>query len=470
MAFRSFLRSMHITEELMPGLLALRAHHAAGALREIKERRRALKSLRTALRRHEEALLSALHADMRKPRFEGYLADVALVHSELDHVLRHLEDWTRVQHPPTPLSLQPARSTLLLEPLGVVLIIAPWNYPAQLVLNPLIAALAAGNCAVVKPSNETPHTAAVVERILAEALPREVLVVQGPGMLVGERLITPFRFDHIFFTGSPAVGRRIMALAAPHLTPVTLELGGKSPAIVDRRVDVERAADRIAWGKFFNAGQTCIAPDHVLVHTAVQERFLEALKRAVLRYYGTDPQQSPHYARLVNDKRFGIVQRYLGEGTALVGGASDAGDRYIAPTVLTHVPSDAACMQEEIFGPVLPVLPWTGREEVLAQVARNPHPLAAYIFSSDRDAQRYFSRHIAFGGGCINHCMLHFGHPEMPFGGVGTSGMGRYHGRQGVLLFSNHKNLVQASTLIEHGLQQPPYSTWKERVLRWVVG
>jgi aldehyde dehydrogenase (NAD+) len=470
MAFRSFLRSMHITEELMPGLLALRAHHAAGALREIKERRRALKSLRTALRRHEEALLSALHADMRKPRFEGYLADVALVHSELDHVLRHLEDWTRVQHPPTPLSLQPARSTLLLEPLGVVLIIAPWNYPAQLVLNPLIAALAAGNCAVVKPSNETPHTAAVVERILAEALPREVLVVQGPGMLVGERLITPFRFDHIFFTGSPAVGRRIMALAAPHLTPVTLELGGKSPAIVDRRVDVERAADRIAWGKFFNAGQTCIAPDHVLVHTAVQERFLEALKRAVLRYYGTDPQQSPHYARLVNDKRFGIVQRYLGEGTALVGGASDAGDRYIAPTVLTHVPSDAACMQEEIFGPVLPVLPWTGREEVLAQVARNPHPLAAYIFSSDRVAQRYFSRQIAFGGGCINHCMLHFGHPEMPFGGVGTSGMGRYHGRQGVLLFSNHKNLVQASTLIEHGLQQPPYSTWKERVLRWVVG
>lgn len=454
----------------MPGLLALRAHHAAGALREINERRRALKSLRTALRRHEEALLTALHADMRKPRFEGYLADVALVHSELDHVLRHLEDWTRVQHPPTPLSLQPARSTLLLEPLGVVLIIAPWNYPAQLVLNPLIAALAAGNCAVVKPSNETPHTAAVVERILAEALPREVMVVQGPGALVGERLITPFRFDHIFFTGSPAVGRRIMALAAPHLTPVTLELGGKSPAIVDRSVDVERAADRIAWGKFFNAGQTCIAPDHVLVHTAVQERFLAAMKRAVLRHYGTDPQQSPHYARLVNDKRFGIVQRYLREGTALVGGASDAGDRYIAPTVLTHVPSDAACMQEEIFGPVLPVLPWTGREEVLAQVARNPHPLAAYIFSSDRGAQRYFSRHIAFGGGCINHCMLHFGHPGMAFGGVGTSGMGRYHGRQGLLQFSNQKNLVQASTLIEHGLQQPPYSAWKERVLRWVMG
>jgi aldehyde dehydrogenase (NAD+) len=297
-----------------------------------------------------------------------------------------------------------------------------------------------------------------------------VVVVQGPGALVGERLITPFRFDHIFFTGSPAVGRRIMALAAPHLTPVTLELGGKSPAIVDRSVDVERAADRIAWGKFFNAGQTCIAPDHVLVHTAVQERFLAAMKRAVLRHYGTDPQQSPHYARLVNDKRFGIVQRYLGEGTVLVGGASDAGDRYIAPTVLTHVPSDAACMQEEIFGPVLPVLPWTGREEVLAQVARNPHPLAAYIFSSDRGAQRYFSRHIAFGGGCINHCMLHFGHPGMAFGGVGTSGMGRYHGRQGLLQFSNQKNLVQASTLIEHGLQQPPYSAWKERVLRWVMG
>jgi aldehyde dehydrogenase (NAD+) len=461
---------MHITEELMPRLHALRERHAAGALRDIAGRRRALKSLRAALRRHEEALLTALHTDMRKPRFEGYLADVALVHSELDHILAHLDDWTRPQHPSTPLSLQPARSTLLLEPLGVVLIIAPWNYPAQLVLNPLIAALAAGNCAVVKPSNETPHTAAVVERILAEALPQDVLVVQGPGRLVGERLITPFRFDHIFFTGSPAVGRQIMALAAPHLTPVTLELGGKSPTIVDRRVDVERAAERITWGKFFNAGQTCIAPDHVLVHTAVQERFLAAVKRTVERFYGTDPQRSPCYARLVNDRRFSTVQGYLGEGSVLVGGTADAGDRYIAPTVLTDVPAEAGCMREEIFGPVLPVLPWTEREEVLAQVARNPHPLAAYIFSSDRGAQRYFSERIAFGGGCINHCMLHFGHTEMSFGGVGTSGMGRYHGRQGLLQFSNQKNLLHASTLIEHGLQQPPYNSWKERVLRWVVG
>jgi aldehyde dehydrogenase (NAD+) len=461
---------MQITDVLLPRLHALRAHHATGALRPLDARRKALKALRAALRRHEEALLAALHADMRKPRFEGYLADTALVHSELDHTLQHLAEWTRPQHPPTPLSLQPARSTLLLEPLGVVLIIAPWNYPAQLVLNPLIAALAAGNCAVVKPSNETPHTAAVVERILTEALPQEVLVVQGPGKLVGERLITPFRFDHIFFTGSPAVGREIMALAAPHLTPVTLELGGKSPAIVDRKVDVERAAERITWSKFFNAGQTCIATDHVLVHSAVQERFLTAVQRNIQRYYGNDPQRSPDYARLVNDRRFRTVQGYLSEGTVRAGGASDAGERYIAPTVLTEVPTDARCMQEEIFGPVMPVLSWTEREEVLAHVARNPHPLAAYIFSSDRDTQQYFTERIAFGGGCINHCMLHFGHAELPFGGVGNSGMGRYHGRQGVLLFSNQKGLVHASTLIEHGLQQPPYSPWKERVLRWVVG
>lgn len=461
---------MQITEPLLPRLQALRAHHATGALRTVNERREALKALRAALRKHEEALLTALHADMRKPRFEGYLADVALVHSELDHTLQHLTEWTRPQYPPTPLSLQPARSTLLLEALGVVLIIAPWNYPAQLVLNPLIAALAAGNCAVVKPSNETPHTAAVVERILTEALPEEVLVVQGPGKLVGERLITPFRFDHIFFTGSPAVGREIMALAAPHLTPVTLELGGKSPAIVDRKSDVERAAERITWSKFFNAGQTCIATDHVLVHSAVQERFLAAVQRSIHRYYGTDPQRSPDLARLVNDRRFNTVQGYLGEGTVLAGGTSEAADRYIAPTVLTAVAPHARCMQEEIFGPVMPVLPWTEREEVLAHVARNPQPLAAYIFSSDRGAQRYFTERIAFGGGCINHCMLHFGHAELPFGGVGTSGMGRYHGKQGVQLFSNQKGLVHASTLIEHGLQQPPYSRWKERVLRWVVG
>jgi aldehyde dehydrogenase (NAD+) len=461
---------MQLTDDLQPHLETLHRRHREGALRSLGARRTALERLRHALREHEEDLLKALAADMRKPRFEGYLADVGLVYSELRHTLRHLGEWMRTEHPPTPLSLQVASSRMRPEPLGVVLIIAPWNYPAQLVFNPLIAAIAAGNHAVVKPSNETPQTSAVVERILQKALPDEVLVVQGPGSEVGPRLIERFRFDHIFFTGSPAVGRKIMAMAAPHLTPVTLELGGKSPAIVDRKADLDRAAQRIAWSKYFNAGQTCIATDHVLVHADVHDAFLDAVVKHIKRFYGPDPQQSPHYARLVNERRFNTVAGYLSQGQVVVGGQRDAADRYIAPTVLADVPLGASCMNEEIFGPVLPVLRWREREEVLDIVARNPYPLSTYVFSSDRKAQEFFIERIPFGGGCINHCMLQFGHPDMPFGGVGTSGMGRYHGKAGFDLFSHRKGVVHASTLVEPGLQFPPYSSVKERILRWVLG
>lgn len=461
---------MQLTDDLLPHLETLRQRHREGALRTFEARRAALDRLRHALREHEEDLLKALAADMRKPRFEGYLADVGLVHSELRRTLRHLGEWMRTEHPSTPLSLQVASSRMRPEPLGVVLIIAPWNYPAQLVFNPLIAAIAAGNHAVVKPSNETPHTSAVVERILQKALPEEVLVVQGPGSEVGPRLIERFRFDHIFFTGSPAVGRKIMAMAAPHLTPVTLELGGKSPAIVDRKVDLDRAAQRIAWSKYFNAGQTCIATDHALVHADVHDAFLEAVVKHTKRFYGADPQQSPHYARLVNDRRFNTVTGYLSQGQVVIGGQRDAADRYIAPTMLTDVPVGASCMNEEIFGPVLPVLRWTEREEVLDIVARNPFPLSTYVFSSDRNAQAFFTDRIPFGGGCINHCMLQFGNPDMPFGGVGTSGMGRYHGKAGFDLFSHHKGVVHASTLIEPGLIFPPFNATKERLLRWLLG
>lgn len=462
---------MTTDNDLSAHLKALRTYFTSGATRPYANRRSALLALRAAIREREEELLSAMHADMRKPRFEAYLSDIGLVYSEIDHALANLKEWMRPAHPPTPLSLQVSSSTVRPEPLGVVLIIAPWNYPALLVLSPLVGAIAAGNCAVVKPSNETPHTAAVLERLIGNTFaPEHVLVVKGPGRMVGPQLITPFRFDHIFFTGSPGVGRQIMALAAPHLTPVTLELGGKSPAIVDRRVDIDRAAQRIVWSKYFNSGQTCIATDHVLVHRAVMEPFVAAVAKHVERFYGKDPQQSPHFARLVNDRRFQVVRDYLVHGNAVVGGGHDASDRYIAPTVLMDVPLEAPPMREEIFGPVMPLIPWTEPEEVLVLVARNPFPLATYVFSNDPKAQKYFTERIAFGGGCINHCMLHFGHPDMPFGGVGTSGMGRYHGKASFELFSHYKGIVQASTLIEPGLQLPPYTRAKERLLRWVLG
>ncbi len=456
--------------ELAAHYEALRAHFASGATLSYAARRDALRALRNAVRAHEEDLLAAMHADMRKPRFEAYMGDVGLVYGEIDLLLRNLDEWMRPERAHTPLALMPASSTLHREPLGVVLIIAPWNYPALLLLMPLAGAIAAGNCAMVKPSNEAPRTAEVVERIIREALAAgHVAVAQGPGSSIGPQLIERFRFDHIFFTGSASVGRKVMAMAAPHLTPVTLELGGKTPAIVDMRADIDAAARRIAWSKFFNAGQTCISTDHALVHEQVLERFVERFIHHTHRFFGDRPQESPHFARLVNDRRFGVVSSYLQQGNVRMGGTSDPADRYVAPTLLTGVRTDMPVMQEEIFGPVLPVIGWREREEVPAIVERNPTPLATYLFSRDGSAIRYFRERIAFGGGCINHCLLHFGNPDLPFGGVGTSGMGRYHGRRSFDLFSHHKGIVRGSTRFDPALQYPPYSGMKERILRWFL-
>lgn len=448
-------------------LSALRDHFNSGVTRDLGYRRDALKALRKSLLKHEEELLAAMHADMRKPRFEAYMSDVGLVLSAIDEALDKMKQWAAPQQVSTPLAIQLAESTLHKEPLGVVLIIAPWNYPALLLLSPLVGAIAAGNCAVLKPSEDVPATSAVIERIIREAFePEHVQVVQGPGSEVVPTLMNGFRFDHVFFTGSPRVGRIILALAASQLVPVTLELGGKSPAIVDRRVNVNVAAKRIAWSKYFNAGQTCIATDHALIHSSVMDEFLDRYARFVKKAYGDDPQCSEHYARLANPKRFEAVRSYLGQGRVVLGGQHDATDRYIAPTVLTDVKLDSPVMSEEIFGPVLPVIPWTEREEVVTITRRNPFPLAAYIFSNDERAQRWFLERLPSGGACINHCMLQFGNSALPFGGIGNSGMGRYHGRHSFDLFSHHRGVVTASTLIDHGLQEPPYTTLKERILR----
>ncbi len=451
-------------------LAAMRTCFDSDATRPYHARRDALKALKRALKKYEEALLNAMHADMRKPRFEAYMADIGIVYAEINDALENLSEWMRHTDVSTPISLWPASSSIHPQPLGVVLIISPWNYPVVLALSPLVGAIAAGNCAVVKPSNEAPQTAKVLEQMITEAFRKDhVLVVQGPGSAVVPPLIDAINFDHIFFTGSTAVGRKILSQAAPQLTPVTLELGGKSPAIVDRKANIDQAAKRIAWSKFFNAGQTCIATDHALVHASVMDPFLFAFAKHSGKFYGKEPLQSPHFARLVNGKNFERVKGYLGDGHIIIGGQHDATERYIAPTVLTDVSLISSVMQEEIFGPVLPVIPWNEPEEVLAIVRRNPTPLALYVFSKSEKPQRYFTERIAFGGGCINHCLLHFGNTELPFGGVGTSGMGRYHGKRSFDLFSHHKGIVRAGSLPEPGIQYPPYSGWKERVLRWAM-
>ncbi len=446
---------------------ALRTHFDSGAVRSYAARRAALKALKSSIHKHEEELLAAMHTDMRKPRFEAYMSEIGLVLGTIDHALEHLKEWMKPTAVHTPLAIQVAQSTVYMEPLGVVLIIGPWNYPALLLLSPLVGAIAAGNCAVLKPSEDAPATATVVERIVREAFAREhIAVVHGHGGEVVPQLMQDFRFDHVFFTGSPAVGRKVMALAAERLVPVTLELGGKCPAIVDRTADVKAAARRIAWSKYFNAGQTCIATDHALVHADVMDEFLTAFAKYVKRFYGEDPQQSPDYARMIHARRFDAVKGYLDQGTVHLGGQHDVSDRYIAPTVLTNVSLESPVMSEEIFGPVLPVIAWNECEEVITITQRNPHPLAAYIFSSDHKAQQFFRERIAFGGGCINHCMLQFGPHALPFGGVGSSGMGRYHSYDSFALFSNRKGMVHASTLIDPAVQYPPYTKFKEKVLR----
>lgn len=445
-----------------------RAYFKSGATRSFAARRKVLRDLQSAIRSHEEELLAALHKDLRKPPFEAFISEIGTVYQGLQHALDNLKEWMRPEQVPTPLSLQVASSSVRVEPLGVVLIIAPWNYPFQLVMEPLIAAISSGNCALVKPSEDTPHTAAVTAKIISSVLDvKHINVIQGEGKIIVPELIEGFRFDHIFFTGSPRVGSRIMSMAAPQLIPVTLELGGKSPAIVDRKVEIKTAVKRIAWGKFFNAGQTCIAPDHVLIHEDRKDEFLELLQRTLVHFYGDDPQTSPHYGRIINAARFEKLKGYMGQGKAVTGGQMDSADRYIAPTVLVSVTHDDSAMQEEIFGPILPVLTWREKEEVLAIIERNPFPLSTYIFSSDRKAQQYFSERIAFGGGVINNCLLHFGNDHLPFGGIGTSGMGRYHGKYGFDTFSHTRSIVDSSTLIEHGLQYPPYSKMKEKIARW---
>lgn len=449
---------------------ALRSHFNSGASRSYKARRDALRALAKAVHAHEADILSALHAEMRRPAFESYLSEVGLLQAEIAHALEHLREWMRPQQPSTPLVIQIAASEIHWQPKGVVLIVAPWNYPLLMLLSPLVGAIAAGNCAVLKPSEDSPHAAAVVERIIATAgLGSWVTVVKGEGHVAVPALINGFRFDHILFTGSARVGALVAAQAAPQLVPITLELGGKNPTIVDRRTNLKLAAKRIAWGKCFNAGQTCISPDHVLVHAEVIEPFIEAYIRTLKGFYGDDPRQSPHYGRIANKRRFDVLRGYLDHGRIRYGGEHAEAEHYIAPTVLTDVPLDTPPMQDEIFGPILPVRPWREREEVLDIVQRSPAPLACYIFSKDADTVRYFNERIAFGGGCVDHVMAQVGNPDLPFGGIGHSGMGKYHGRHGFETFSHAKSLVRAGTLLDPGVQYPPYTAFKNKVLRWVL-
>ena len=444
---------------------AQQAYFRSGATRPIAFRKQMLKRLRQTVERREKDISAALYNDLRKSEFEAFASEIGVFYQEVRHTLRNLSDWMAPQRVATPLIFFPSSSRIMRDPLGQVLIMGPWNYPFLLMMHPLVSAIAGGNTAFLKPSEQAPHTAAIVEEIVRETFEEEfVAVFQGHGHIVGPGLMERFHFDHVFFTGNPTVGRSIMELAARQLTPVTLELGGKSPCIVDASADLAQAARKIAWSKLFNAGQTCVAPDYVLVHADVRDAFLEKLKAAFTSMTGADARQAPDFGRIINRKRFDAVSRYLTSGRIAYGGQTDADDLFIAPTILTDIDPNDPVMQEEIFGPVLPMITWRDRSEVLDWIERNPYPLALYVFARSREAEDFFINHVRFGGGCVNNGIIHVGNPDLPFGGVGPSGIGQYHGKSGFDTFTRPKSVLRSPTWFDVPLWYPPYKDH----LKWV--
>lgn len=454
--------------EIPERIATARAGFAAGLLETREQRIGQLEAIRRFLVDAEDELVVALGRDLGKPPTEAYTTEIGFTLTEIDHTVRRLGRWMAPEKVRVPLTLRPGRARVVPRPLGTVLIIAPWNYPLQLVLAPLVAALAAGNTAVVKPSEVAPATAEVIARRLGQYVdPRVVQIVTG-GVPETTALLEE-RFDHIFYTGNGTVGRIVMRAAAEHLTPVTLELGGKSPAIVTAPTDVEIAARRIAWGKFVNAGQTCVAPDHVLVDRSLEGELLDALGQAIERFYGTDPAASADYARIVDERHHDRLVELLGadDGPRIAhGGRHDRSRRYIEPTVLRDVTPGSRVMDEEIFGPILPVLAVDDVDEAIGIVRSRPHPLALYVFTDDEAIQQRIVTGTTAGGVTVNHTLLHLAVADLPFGGVGESGMGAYHGKVGFDLFSHRQPVLTKRLRPDVPVMYPPYPGWKQRLLR----
>lgn len=450
----------------VPDLVAkLRERFDSGHTRSVEWRREQLRRLKTLLQEGENDLLDALAADLGKPRLEGWATDIGIVINEVEYALRHLAAWMKPERVWTPVAQRPGRATIRREPAGVALVIAPWNYPVHLLLLPMVGALAAGNCVVGKPSEVTSNTSAALARLVPQYLdPTCVAIVEG-GVPETQALLAE-RFDHIFYTGNGRVGRVVMEAAAKHLTPVTLELGGKSPTIVDDDVNVDVAARRIAFGKFLNAGQTCVAPDYLLVSRGRVDELVERIGRAIHDFYGADPAGSPDYARIVNDAHFRRLEKLLSGGKPVIGGETRPGERYIAPTVLRDVDPESAVMTEEIFGPILPVLPVSGVDEAIRFVNDRDRPLSLYVFSNSSTIQERVLAETTSGGACVNATVMHVAVPELPFGGVGASGIGAYHGKASFDVFSHRKSVLSKPTRPDPKIAYPPYTKLKERLIR----
>lgn len=445
-------------EQALAAFQAQRAFFRQGHTRSVLFRKTQLQNLQRLLRENEEDLMAALAKDFRKPGFEAYTSEIGVLYKELNLALAKLNAWTRPKSVKTPITLWPSKSRVYYEPKGNVLIIAPWNYPIQLLLAPAIAALAAGNTALLKPAEQTPHTAELLAELVSRYFPREVLYVAlGEGHSLVPYLFAHCPFDHVFFTGSTAVGRKIAAMAAPQLIPVTLELGGKSPALIDESAHLNSTVRRLAFGKWLNAGQTCVAPDYVLVQESRKEAFLRAMQSTLQRFYPQGALGSTSYASIIHQDRFDTLVGYLDQGKVHYGGDYDAKNLRIAPTLLEPEHLEAPVMQEEIFGPILPVLPYRNLDEALHFLAGRAQPLAAYIFSRNEAHIERFVRQLSFGGGAVNNAVLHLANAHLPFGGIGESGYGDYHGRFGFETFSHRKAVMRTATWFDLPQKFPPY-------------
>jgi aldehyde dehydrogenase (NAD+) len=448
---------------------AVRSRFDSGQTRSFRWRLQQLTGLRNFLLERGPELERALLADLAKNPSESQLTEIGVVLAEVSHTMKSLKSWLRPRRVAVPLALAPASASVMLEPLGVVLIISPWNYPVQLLLSPLVGALAAGNAVVLKPSELAPATSAVIARLLPRYLDDKAVVVVE-GAVAETTALLAQRFDHIFYTGNSRVARIVAAAAAKNLTPVTLELGGKSPVYVDDTVDIDAAARRIAWGKFLNAGQTCVAPDYVLATSDVADRLAEALRGAIGTLYGRDPQASADYGRIVNDAQFERLTALLGTQDAAVGGRSDAPERYIEPTVLVGVDREGDAMAQEIFGPILPIVAVTGLDDALSFIRSGDKPLALYVFTDDPTARRRFLTETSSGAVAFGVTVAHLSVPGLPFGGVGESGMGSYHGRRSIEAFSHEKAVLSKPLAPDTlGLVYPPYTPKRTAFIRGIL-
>lgn len=437
---------------------AMRKYFNEGNTRSHSFRKKQLALLRQAILRYEDELYDALYRDLHKNREEAWVTELGIVISEIGSAMKKLHKWMKPQRVRTNLLNFPSSSRIIKEPLGVVLIIAPWNYPFQLLLNPMVGAIAAGNCMVVKPSEFATATDRVISRIIQEVFPPEyILYVQGDGAEVVPGLMDTFRFDHVFYTGSTQVGKAVYKMAAEKLVPVTLELGGKSPCIVTGSANIEVAARRIALSKFSNTGQMCIAPDYLIVHQSVAVQLINSLKTSIRQFFGEDEMNSDEYGRIINQKQFDRLAGYLQEGSVAFGGKTDREALYISPTILVDIAAHARVMQEEIFGPILPVFTFSTDQEVKELIAQHADPLAFYLFTSSKEEENKWLGSIPFGGGCVNNTALHFTNNRLPFGGRGNSGVGRYHGRYTFDTFSHEKGVLKTPVWPDPAIKYPPF-------------